>query len=57
MPAVWYDSRWCNWCMSEDKKKEREAFFINDRNYKDFGIVSSKMNTLINCKLLNGVVA
>ena len=30
MPAVWHASRWWNWCMSEDEKKEVDPMFIED---------------------------
>ena len=30
MPAVWHPSRWWNWCMSEDEKKEVDPMFIED---------------------------
>ena len=27
MPITWYPSRWWNWCVPEDEKKETEIFF------------------------------
>ena len=27
IPIAWHSSRWWNWCMSEDEKKEKENFF------------------------------
>ena len=27
MPITWYPSRWLDWCVPEDEKKERKNFF------------------------------
>ena len=28
MPVAWYPSRWWNWCVPEDEKRETEKFSI-----------------------------
>ena len=28
MPIAWHPSRWWDWCMSEEEKKEKENFFL-----------------------------
>ena len=28
MPIAWHSSRWWDWCVSEDEKKETETFFF-----------------------------
>ena len=28
MPIAWHPSRWWDWCVSEDEKKETETFFF-----------------------------
>ena len=28
MPITWHPSRWWDWCVSEDEKKETENFFL-----------------------------
>ena len=28
MPIAWHPSKWWDWCVSEDKKKETENFFL-----------------------------
>ena len=29
MPVAWHPKRWCDWCLSEDEKKERELTFTD----------------------------
>ena len=31
MPAAWYPTRWRDWCASEDMKKEKEPFLIDEK--------------------------
>ena len=31
MPAEWHLTRWWDWCLSEDEKKETEPFLIDQR--------------------------
>ena len=47
MPVEWHPTRWWSWCMPEDKK-ELKLFLINEKHYEVVGIVSFKINTLIN---------
>ena len=28
MPVPWHPNRWCDWCVSEDEKKEIDPLFI-----------------------------
>ena len=28
LPIAWYPSRWWDWCVSEDEKKETEKLFL-----------------------------
>ena len=28
LPIAWHSSRWWDWCVSEDEKKETENFFL-----------------------------
>ena len=30
MPVAWHPSRWWDWCMSEDEKKEKDPMFIEE---------------------------
>ena len=30
MPEAWHPNRWCDWCISEDKKKEIDPMFIEE---------------------------
>ena len=30
MPVAWHPDRWCDWCMSEDEKKEIDAMYIEE---------------------------
>ena len=46
MPVPWHLSKWWDWCMSEDEKKEIEPFLIDEKQYKGAGIVSTKINVL-----------
>ena len=50
MPITWHPTRWWNWCLPEDEKKEIKLFF------KKHGIVATKIKTLISYQLLNGAV-
>ena len=31
MSEARHPTRWCDWCMSEDEKKETEPFFIDEK--------------------------
>ena len=42
--------------MPEDNKKEEEPLFIDETYLKVVGLVSSKINMLINTQLLNSAV-
>ena len=56
MLVTCHPKRWWDQCVPEDKKKEIETFFT-DEKCQIVGIVSSKINMLINYRLLNRVVA
>ena len=30
MPVAWHPSRWWDWCVSEDEKKEIDPMFIEE---------------------------
>ena len=34
MRIAWHPSRWWNWCLDEDEKKETKKFFCTKKNYK-----------------------
>ena len=57
MPLACHPTRWWDWCMPEDKKIEIKQFLIDKKRYKGTDIVSTKINTFINCQLLNGTFA
>lgn len=40
-----------------EKRKGVELFLIDGKQYKDFRIVSTKINMLVNCQLLKGAAA
>ena len=40
----------------DEKKKEINSFLIYEKYYKVFGIVSTKINTLMNYLLFNGAL-
>ena len=42
--------------MPEDEKKGTKSFFIDGKYYQVVGIISTKINTLINYQLLNDAV-
>ena len=31
MPVAWHPTRWWDWCMPEDEKKEINPFFIDEK--------------------------
>ena len=31
MPAAWHPTRWWDWCMPEDNKKEINPFYIDEK--------------------------
>ena len=56
MPVAWHPIRWCNWCLSEDETKEIEPISAYENYYKVADIFSTKINSIINCQLLNSAV-
>ena len=36
MAVAWHQTRWWNWCISEDEKKEKESTFT-DKSFKKLG--------------------
>ena len=36
MAVAWHQTRWWNWCISEDEKKEKESIFT-DKSFKKLG--------------------
>ena len=57
MPVAWHSRGWWDWSMSEDEKNEKIFFWLTKKNYKVSAIVSTKINTLMNCKLLSSPMA
>ena len=57
MPVAQHPVRWWDWCIKEGKKNQVKSFLIDEKQYKDFAIFSTKINMLINYQLLSGVVA
>ena len=48
MLVAWHSKRWWGCCVPEDDKREIEPFFIDEKQYKVVGLVSSKINMPIN---------
>ena len=48
MSVARHPTKWRDWCMSKDDKKEIEQFFINEKYYKVVSFASTKINTHIN---------
>ena len=34
MPIAWYPSRWWDWCVPEDEKKEKKIVEVTDSCFK-----------------------
>ena len=48
MLVAWHPKRWWDWCGPEDEKRETELFYIDEKWYEVVGIISFKINMLIN---------
>ena len=59
MLVAWHPKRLWDWCVPKDENKKLKPFFIDKKQPEvvGVGIVSSKINTLTNYRLLNGAVA
>ena len=56
MLVVCHFKRQSDSCLPEDKKKEMKRFYIDEKYYEYFGIVSTKTNMAIKFPLLIGAV-
>ena len=57
MPVAWHPTRWWDWCIPEDQKKEVKPFLDEGKEYKVAVIVSTKVNSLVKYQIVNGAVA